>query len=326
MKKYCSSNLVLMLLFFCSFTALHGQQTAQTFVQQTQFLLSLPEGYFDDTIKKWPLLIFLHGSGERGLDVEKVKTHGPPKLIDAGKKFPFIVVSPQAVKPYSWEPDNVFHLIRFIKNAYHIDNDKVYLTGLSMGGFGTWATAMKYPQEFAAIIPICGGGDTADAWKLRHIPIRCFHGALDKSVPVERDAEMVNAVKKYNGDVLFTVYPDADHNSWERTYNQDSLYYWLLKQSKFRFTNVALPANQLADYTGRYVNENNDTATFFSDANQLKTIFGKDTFALKSSAINTFFIREDRAVDFHFERGKKNKVTGFALYEARRYHYRKLKK
>src|ERR1700712_525038 len=152
-----------------------AQQTAQKFIQETQYLLSLPEGYDADTTRRWPLMIFLHGSGESGNDLEKVKAHGPPKLIAAGKKFPFIVISPQAAdESFGWEAETLFRLLLSIKQAYRVDEERIYLTGLSMGGFGTWALALKHPQEFAAIAPVCGGGDTTDSWKLRNIPVWCF--------------------------------------------------------------------------------------------------------------------------------------------------------
>jgi pimeloyl-ACP methyl ester carboxylesterase len=99
---------------------------------------------------------------ESGSDLEKVKAHGPPKLIAAGKNLPFIVVSPQCYAPVGWDPETLYRLLTSVKKTYRVDNDRVYLTGLSMGGFGTWTLAMKHPEEFAALLPICGGGDTTD--------------------------------------------------------------------------------------------------------------------------------------------------------------------
>ena len=116
----------------------------------------------------------------------------------AGKKFPFIIVSPQAHLPEGWEPDNLYHLLLYAKKTYRVDENRIYLTGLSMGGFGTWALATKHPEEFAAIMPICGGGDTAQAWRLRYVPVWCFHGALDNVVPIVSEERMVKATKAYN--------------------------------------------------------------------------------------------------------------------------------
>jgi len=144
----------------------------------------------------------------------------------AGKKFPFIIISPQADTSSGWEPESLYHLLDFFKQTYRVDANRIYLTGLSMGGFGTWSFAIKHPEEFAEIIPICGGGDTSQVWRLRQIPVWCFHGALDDVVPVKRDEDMVSVLRKDNPSAKFTVYPDANHNSWERTYNNDSIYAW----------------------------------------------------------------------------------------------------
>ncbi|MCK7555450.1 alpha/beta hydrolase-fold protein [Chitinophaga sedimenti] len=171
MKKLFLSIAPLLLLQL----AVKAQQTAEKFVIETKYLLALPEGYSADTAQRWPLLIFLHGAGETGTDINKVKAHGPAKLIEAGKKYPFIVVSPQT-STYGWQPDQVYQLLLNLKKQYRVDNDRIYLTGLSMGGFGTWALAIKHPEEFAAIAPICGGGDTTDIWKLRYTPPGVFTG------------------------------------------------------------------------------------------------------------------------------------------------------
>src|ERR1700756_5414953 len=124
------------------------------------YLLYLPEGY-DKEEKAWPLLLFLHGAGESGHDLNKVKIHGPPKLIEAGKSFPMIVVSPQAPR-MGWDVPTLNALLDDIVATHKVDRDRVYVTGLSMGGFGTWALAAAYPDKFAAIMPICGGGDVHD--------------------------------------------------------------------------------------------------------------------------------------------------------------------
>jgi predicted peptidase len=115
---------------------------------------------------------------------------------------------------------------------YRIDKDRVYLTGLSMGGYGTWALAAAHPEKFAAIAPICGGGNPAEAAKLARLPIWVFHGAKDPTVPIERSKEMVEAIKAAGGDAKFTIYPEAGHDSWTETYNNPELYQWLLAQKR----------------------------------------------------------------------------------------------
>ncbi len=202
---------------------------------EIEYLLYLPEGY-GDTEQTWPLMLFLHGAGERGHDLEKVKVHGPPKLVAQGQSMPFIIVSPQCPTGKSWtDPSEVQVLISLLDDIvanYDVDESRVYLTGLSMGGFGTWALGSSCPERFAAMVPICGGGDSRMARRLRDVPIWVFHGAKDNTVPLARSAEMVEAVKAAGGDIEFTVYPEAGHDSWTETYDNPELYEWLLSHHK----------------------------------------------------------------------------------------------
>jgi predicted peptidase len=195
------------------------------------YLLYLPDGYGKED-KAWPLLLFLHGAGETGNDLSMVKKHGPPKLIDAGKSYPFIVVSPQASRR-GWDAATLSALVDDVATNYKVDKDRLYVTGLSMGGFGTWALAAAYPDKFAAIAPICGGGDPVSAKKLKDLPIWVFHGAKDSVVPVKSSETMVQALKDAGAEnVKFTVYPEANHDSWTETYNNPELYEWFLKQKR----------------------------------------------------------------------------------------------
>jgi predicted peptidase len=194
------------------------------------YLLFLPEGC-ETSNKKWPLMLFLHGAGESGSDVARVKTHGPPKIVETKPDFPFILVSPQS-PGRGWNPDTLNALLDEIMGKYPVDKDRIYLTGLSMGGYGTWALAAAHPEKFAAIVPICGGGNPADASKLAKLPIWVFHGAKDPTVPLRRSEEMVEAIKAAGGDIKFTVYPEAGHDSWTETYNNPELYKWLLDHKR----------------------------------------------------------------------------------------------
>ena len=200
-------------------------QSKHVFTRETKYLLYLPEGYSKE--EKYPLLVFLHGAGERGDDLELVKIHGPPKLIEAGHDFPFIIVSPQVPLDEWWSPDTVAWLTKDIMDNYSVDTERVYLTGLSMGGFGTWRTATKYPEMYAAIVPICGGGDPSKAHLIKDVPVWVFHGAKDDVVPIKRSEEMYDALKEY-GKIEFTVYQEANHDSWTKTYENPKLYEWLL--------------------------------------------------------------------------------------------------
>ena len=166
---------------------------------EADYLLYLPEDYAASQ-KKWPLILFLHGAGERGDNLSKVEVHGPPKLVNEGKTFPFVIVSPQCPENEWWssgkEIDTLSALLDHIVANYRIDKDRIYITGLSMGGFGTWRLACEYPDRFAAIAPICGKGEPFAARAIPHLPVWVFHGAKDSVVPIQASQEMVDALKK----------------------------------------------------------------------------------------------------------------------------------
>ncbi|MHC4543477.1 MAG: carboxylesterase family protein [Planctomycetota bacterium] len=213
----------------------HSQSFEKTITKNLscEYLLFLPEGYSKNK-QGWPLMLFLHGAGERGSDLKKVKKHGPPKIVDKQKDFPFIVVSPQCPKD-DWWTDKIevlIHLLDDIVARYNVDTERIYLTGLSMGGYGTWALASEYPERFAAVAPICGGGNRIMAFRLKDVPVWAFHGAKDNVVPLELSEEMVNAIKARGGDATLTVYPNAGHDSWTETYKNKELYDWFFKHSK----------------------------------------------------------------------------------------------
>ncbi len=197
---------------------------------ELDYLLYLPPEY--DQKESWPLMLFLHGAGERGDDLERVKVHGPPKLIAEGKHFPFIVVSPQCPTDSWWNPIELNALLDSVQQKYKVDVDRVYLTGLSMGGYGSWDLASYAPDRFAAIAPICGGGKWLLAKKYAHVPLWAFHGAKDGVVPVANSQKMIDALKAAGGNPQFTIYPEAGHNSWTETYNNPQLYEWFLKQKR----------------------------------------------------------------------------------------------
>ena len=128
---------------------------------QMEYLLFLPESYAQSTNQKFPLILFLHGAGERGRDLDSVKRHGIPKIVETNPDFPFIAVSPQCPEDSWWtsELHTINGLIEEVVEKYQVDTSRIYLTGLSMGGFGTWSLASMYPERFAAIAPVCGGGE-----------------------------------------------------------------------------------------------------------------------------------------------------------------------
>jgi predicted peptidase len=208
---------------------------------EINYLLFLPEGYDAKVQKRWPLILFLHGSGERGTDVWKVATHGPPKIVTSKPDFPFILVSPQCPEGRIWSNDELLPLLEEIIRKYAVDKSRVYLTGLSMGGYGTWSLGLSHPELFAAIVPICGGGEFISPFlssrdkpeALRTLGIWAFHGAKDPVVPVTESERMVELSKKLGvKEVKLTVYPDAGHDAWTETYKNPELYEWLLEHKR----------------------------------------------------------------------------------------------
>lgn len=184
-----------------------------------------------------PLLLFLHGAGERGMkpeDIGKVKVHGPPRLLDKAewaKNFPCIALSPQCQNGYAWSPAQLMLLLDHIEKHYKVDKSRVYVTGLSMGGFGTWMCLNESPKRFAAAAPICGGANLDWAGKLPDIPLWVFHGDKDPIVPSALSQTMVEAVKKSGGKkILLTLYEGEGHDSWTRTYNNQMFYDWMFQQ------------------------------------------------------------------------------------------------
>ena len=224
-----------------------SMQKSKTFEKQVtrtmsaNYLLFLPKGYEPKGDKKWPLMIFLHGAGERGSELKKVAVHGPPKIVKSQPDFPFIVVSPQCPENQSWSNDLVLALMDEIIATHQVDTNRVYLTGLSMGGFGTWSLALQYPERFAAVAPICGGGNTIDALltpkrkttALKTLGVWAFHGAKDSVVKPSESERMVDALKRVGvTDLQLTVYPEAQHDSWTETYANPKLYEWFLAHER----------------------------------------------------------------------------------------------
>lgn len=235
-----TTNSIAFLLLWCvAWTSLLADEPRQAAKKlETQipveldYLLYLPDDYEQQA--DWPLVVFLHGAGERGDDLERVKVHGPPKLVSHGQSLPAIVVSPQCDSGRWWSRQllELTALIDAIVEQYNVDEDRIYVTGLSMGGFGTWALAAYTPDRFAAIVPICGGGEQLAARVLKDVPTWVFHGAKDRIVPLERSESMVEALKRAGGDVKFTIYPDAGHDSWTAAYDDPELWKWLFQQKR----------------------------------------------------------------------------------------------
>jgi len=225
------------------FITIGNQMTAQVqtkekvaIAQKTtlNYLLWLPTGYTKEKSKTYPLLIFLHGTGERGDSLDLVKKNGPPSFLDKRPDFPFITVSPQCPgsTKWMWIVDELQLMLEQLQLKYRIDPERIYLTGLSMGGFGTWAWACSRPGQFAAIAPVCGGGYIHYSYELKNTPVWAFHGDADDVVPVKCSIEMVEAVNAVGGSARLTVYPGVGHDSWVNAYQDEELFKWLLAHTR----------------------------------------------------------------------------------------------
>jgi predicted peptidase len=194
-----------------------------------QYLVSVPEDYETSQGKRWPLLLFLHGSGERGTNLELLKVHGPMKLAAAGRKFPFIVVAPQCPERRSWDADELVGLLNDLEKKFRVDRSREYVTGISMGGYGTWALVAAQPKRFAAIAPVCGGGDPKLASAFAKVPTWVVHGDKDPAVPFAQSVAMVDAMKAAGGSPIFTQVVGGTHDVWTDFYLKDEFYEWLMK-------------------------------------------------------------------------------------------------
>ena len=203
------------------------------------YQLFLPRGYAADGQQRWPLVIFLHGSGERGSDIEVVKKNGPPKIIAAHPGSPFILVSPQlevGADGSRWDTAKLDALLADLRRTYRIDANRIYLTGLSLGGYGTWDWALKRPDLFAAIVPVAANSENkaADPCVLKDMPIWAFHGDQDDVVDPLKGFAIVKAVDACKGSVRprMTIYPQMTHGSWEPAYDDPAMWRWLLEQRR----------------------------------------------------------------------------------------------
>ena len=201
--------------------------------KEHKYVVFIPPDYKGD--KDYPCILFLHGSGSKGSDGKKQAGGGLAAAIRKKQNsFAFITVFPQAEKGWGAKGDDAKHALAILDTVakdYKVDKKQVYLTGLSMGGFGTWALAAAYPERWAAIAPICGGGDLKTAAKIKDLPCWCFHGDADKTVSVEQSRKMIKALKDAGGEPKYTEYEGVDHNSWDRAYATAELYEWFLKHS-----------------------------------------------------------------------------------------------
>jgi predicted esterase len=195
-----------------------------------RYLLYLPPAYEADTAVRWPLMIMLHGSGAVGQPLSVMSLAGPGLRIEQGRDFPAVVVSPQC-NVFNWDPTALGAFIDDVASLYRIDRDRIYITGMSMGGYGTWNLATAFPERYAAVAPVCGGGNPSQAYRLRDVPVWAFHGALDNTVPLARSQEMIDGIRAAGGEPRLTVYANTGHDAWTPAYNDEALYTWMFAQN-----------------------------------------------------------------------------------------------
>ena len=205
-----------------------------------------------DSTKKYPVVLFLHGAGERGNDNKMQLVNGALNFASPlnRKQFPCYVLVPQCANKFRWvevdwklpshvQPDipsvylkRTMLLLDSLVKKLNIDTNKIYITGLSMGGFGIWDAISRWPNKFAAAVPVCGGGDTAKASTIKDIPIWAFHGSNDKVVMTSRSRDMIDAIKKAGGNPKYTEYLETGHDAWKKAYIDQKMFFWLFSQSK----------------------------------------------------------------------------------------------
>jgi len=225
------------LLYELNFT--HGENIDQK-TTRYNYLTFLPEEYDLDSLQLWPLIIYLHGGSDRGNDLNKLYSSGIPDQIYRGRNFPFIVISPQCPCCIRWETENWFEpFFKEIVGRYRIDISRVYLTGYSLGGSGTWYLAIRYPGLFAAIAPVSGftsrnGFIYRHVKRLNDMPVWAFHGKMDMTVPYEETERIVKNLQKYNRHLQFTTDPDIGHWIHWNIYPEQLLYDWFLRQQRLK--------------------------------------------------------------------------------------------
>lgn len=223
--------LMLPLVVFCQTESKGTFPTTISYSKNYGYVLQSPENKKD----KKPLIVFLHGSGERGSDLEKVKIHGPLKYTKTHQVDAYIL-APQCPDNDYWDAEVLYRLIQKIQKEHSIDPQRIYLTGLSMGGWGAWNLAFAHPETFASLVPICGFVDRVpmiENCKIAAIPTRIFHGLLDDVVSADYAITIYKRLKACeNAKVQLTIFDDANHDSWSRVYDNPEIYDWMLAQKR----------------------------------------------------------------------------------------------
>ena len=221
----------LYILIFCFIYSLGFSQLKPIKNQTTYpFWINVPE---KESTEKQPVLIFLHGKSLSGTDLNRVRRYGVLRAMNKGRKIPAIVVAPQLAKG-SWNPDNVLEVLEYVKKNYNVDDSRIYVCGMSLGGYGTLHFAGKYADKITAAFAICGGGNVKDGCKLATIPLWIQHGDVDYIVPMSESKKVVDAIKKCdeNANVTLTIIKGGNHGNVERLFHEDAMYDWLFQQKR----------------------------------------------------------------------------------------------
>lgn len=232
MKNNHRHNYILLILSILIFTSFSNSAFSDTLKKvKYNYLLHVPEDYAKYPDKKWPVIFYLHGRHASGKNLQSLQRYGLPYYLSKGKKMDFIVVSPQCPWGKNWASDDWFNPVYDeVFGKLQIDDSRIYLIGMSMGGFGTWALANRMPDRFAAISPMCGGADVRWTEQLRKTPTWVFHGTADKQIPISRSEVMVKALEKRNAEIKFTRLINQGHDI-SKQFDNDELYAWLLQHS-----------------------------------------------------------------------------------------------
>jgi predicted peptidase len=225
-------KLALFIFLMLSFSNTFSQLQAIKNQADYPFLLHLPA---DSILKsKPPVLIFLHGRSLSGTNLDLVKKYGVIHEIEKGRKVPAIVVAPQVIAGKSWEPEKIMSVLKFVQRTFDTDTNRVYVAGMSLGGYGTLRFAGAYPEVVTAAVALCGGGNPNDGCDLATVPLWIQHGNSDRAVPISESEKIVNAIKNCNGgeNLKYTIHKGADHGALERIFRTDEMYEWLFQYTK----------------------------------------------------------------------------------------------
>jgi predicted peptidase len=223
---------ILLTSVLISFSSIYSQLQAIRNQADYPFLLHLPA---DSILKsKPPVLIFLHGRSLSGTNLDLVKKYGVIHEIEKGRKVPAIVVAPQVMAGKSWEPEKIMSVLKFVQRTFDTDTNRVYVAGMSLGGYGTLRFAGAYPGVVTAAVALCGGGNPNDGCDLATVPLWIQHGNSDRAVPISESEKIVKAIKNCNGgeNLKYTIHKGADHGALERIFRTDEMYEWLFQYTK----------------------------------------------------------------------------------------------